>query len=136
MTKFKTLGAACLAVALAAASPVMARGGHGGGHGGGGFHGGGFHGGGFRGAGVGAGIAAGVATGAVLGGAYGYDGAPGYYGDSYSYDSGYGGGYDSGNGTYFNGAWYSDDPAPADPGFVCQPGTWFRAGDGRRHLCQ
>ena len=21
-------------------------------------------------------------------------------------------------------------------GFVCQPGTWFRGEDGRRHLCQ
>jgi hypothetical protein len=21
-------------------------------------------------------------------------------------------------------------------GFVCTPGTWFRGGDGRRHLCQ
>jgi hypothetical protein len=21
-------------------------------------------------------------------------------------------------------------------GFVCQPGTWFRGADGRRHLCQ
>jgi hypothetical protein len=23
-----------------------------------------------------------------------------------------------------------------DNGFVCQPGTWFRGEDGRRHLCQ
>ena len=21
-------------------------------------------------------------------------------------------------------------------GFVCQPGTWFKGEDGRRHLCQ
>ena len=42
MTKLKTLGAICLAVSLAAASPALARGGHVGG----GFHGGGFHGGG------------------------------------------------------------------------------------------
>jgi hypothetical protein len=40
--------------------------------------------------------------------------------DSYAYDNGYG--YDSG---------YA-----ARNGFVCQPGTWFRGEDGRRHLCQ
>src|SRR6202035_2647338 len=39
MTRLGTIGAACLAVALAASSPALARGGHGGG--GGGFHGGG-----------------------------------------------------------------------------------------------
>jgi hypothetical protein len=47
-----TIGAGCLAIALAATSPAMAAG-FGGGHGGGGFHGGfgggGFHGGGFAG---------------------------------------------------------------------------------------
>jgi hypothetical protein len=48
----------------------------------------------------------------VLGGGYGY------YGDSYAYDNGYNG--------------YYNDPN----GFVCQPGTWFRGEDGRRHLCQ
>jgi len=46
--KYRSIGAACLAVALAAASPALARGGGhsggGGGHGGGGFGGGGFHG--------------------------------------------------------------------------------------------
>jgi hypothetical protein len=57
----------------------------------------------------------------VLGGGYGY------YGDSYAYDNGYDGGYD---GYYNNG--YANDPN----GFVCQPGTWFRGADGRRHLCQ
>jgi hypothetical protein len=51
----------------------------------------------------------------------------GYYGDSYAYDNGYDGGYD---GYYNNG--YANDPN----GFVCQPGTWFRGADGRRHLCQ
>ena len=40
--------------------------------------------------------------------------------DSYAYDNGYG--YDNG---------YA-----ARNGFVCQPGTWFRGEDGRRHLCQ
>jgi hypothetical protein len=93
MTKFRALGAICLAVSLAAASPALARGGHGGGgfHGGG-FHGGGAHfagggfrGGGYRGGGIGPGIAAGLIAGSVLGGAYGYYDAPGYYGDSYGY---------------------------------------------------
>ena len=40
--------------------------------------------------------------------------------DSYAYDNGYG--YDNGYATR--------------NGFVCQPGTWFRGEDGRRHLCQ
>jgi hypothetical protein len=40
--------------------------------------------------------------------------------DSYAYDNGYG--YDNG---------YA-----RRNGFVCQPGTWFRGEDGRRHLCQ
>jgi hypothetical protein len=39
---------------------------------------------------------------------------------SYAYDNGYG--YDDGYGRR--------------NGFVCQPGTWFRGEDGRRHLCQ
>jgi hypothetical protein len=83
------------------------------------FGGGGFRGGGYRGGGVGPGIAAGIVAGSVLGGAYGYYGAPAYYGDSYAYDNG-----------GYNG--YYNDPN----GFVCQPGTWFRGEDGRRHLCQ
>ena len=41
---------------------------------------------------------------------------------AYAYDNGYNGGYDNG---------YA-----ARNGFVCQPGTWFRGEDGRRHLCQ
>jgi hypothetical protein len=130
MTKFKTLGAICLAISLAAASPALARAGHGGaGFHGGGFHGGGAHfaGGGFRGGGfhggrggigVGPGIAAGLVAGAVIGGGYGYYGGPGYYDNSYAYDNGYNGGYAARN------------------GFVCQPGTWFRGEDGRPHLCQ
>ena len=40
--------------------------------------------------------------------------------DSYARDNGYG--YDNGYATR--------------NGFVCQPGTWFRGEDGRRHLCQ
>jgi hypothetical protein len=39
---------------------------------------------------------------------------------SYAYDNGYG---------------YDDGYARRN-GFVCQPGTWFRGEDGRRHLCQ
>jgi hypothetical protein len=35
---------------------------------------------------------------------------------------------------YDNGG-YDDDYARRN-GFVCQPGTWFRGEDGRRHLCQ
>jgi hypothetical protein len=105
ITNFKTLGAICLAVSLAAASPALARGGHfGGGFHGGGFHGGGAHfadggfrGGGYRGGGVGPGIAAGLIAGAVLGGAYGYYDAPYYYGDSYGY-------YDNGPYDYSDGA--------------------------------
>ena len=102
MTKFKTLGAICLAVSLAAASPALARSGHGGFHGGG-FHGGGAHfaGGGFRGGGVGPGIAAGLIAGAALGGAYGYYDAPAYYGDSDDY------------GYYDNGPFDSSDGANA-----------------------
>jgi hypothetical protein len=120
MTKFGTIGAACLAVALAASSPVLAQGRH--------------HGGGFRGGGFGPGIAAGLVAGAVIGGAGYYGGygpgpayGPGYYDDSYAYDNGDNGGYD--NRSYDNG--YA-----ARNGFVCQPGTWFRGEDGRRHLCQ
>jgi hypothetical protein len=131
MRKFGTIGAACLAVVLAAASPALARGGHGGGGHGGGFHGGGAHfaGGGFRGGGFrggrggfGPGIAAGVIAGAALGAGAGYYGGygPGYYGDSYAYDDG----------------GYGYAPYAAQNGFVCRPGTWFRGEDGRRHLCQ
>jgi hypothetical protein len=94
MTKFKTIGAICLALSLAAASPALAggmRGGfHGGGFHGGGAHfaGGGFRGGGYRGGGIGPGVAAGLIAGSVIGGAYGYYGAPAYD-DSYGYYDGY-----------------------------------------------
>jgi hypothetical protein len=126
MTKFKVLGAVCLAAALAAASPALARGPQGGfGRVAGGFHaagphfaGGGFRGGGFHRGGFGPAIAAGVIAGAALGATAGY----GYYGDSYAYDDGYDGAYDNG---------YA-----VSSGYVCQPGTVFVGEDGRRHLCQ
>ena len=46
---------------------------------------------------------------------------------SYAYDNGYDGGYDRG---------YVNSGYAVRNGFVCQPGTWFRGEDGRRHLCQ
>ena len=36
---------------------------------------------------------------------------------------------------YDNDYRYSGEYARRN-GFVCQPGTWFRGEDGRRHLCQ
>jgi hypothetical protein len=41
---------------------------------------------------------------------------------SYGYDNGYNG--------------RSDPYYASRSGFVCQPGTWFRGEDGRRHPCQ
>jgi hypothetical protein len=94
MIRFGTIGAACLAVVLAASTPALAQGGNraGGFHGGGAhFAGGGYRGGGFRGGhgGFGPGIAAGLVAGAVIGGAgyYGSGYSPGYYDDSYAYDN-------------------------------------------------
>ena len=62
----------------------------------------------------------------VVGGAVGTAGAIAtapFRGDSYAYDyDGYRGGY--------NQSW------AARNGFVCQPGTWFKGDDGRRHICQ
>jgi len=43
-----------------------------------------------------------------------------------AYDNGYG---------YDNGYRYDAGYARRN-GFVCQPGTWFRGEDGRRHICQ
>lgn len=79
MKKIGIIGAVCLAAALAATSPVLARGG--GGHGGGG-HGGGFHGGGFAGGHGGARFAGGGFRGGRFGGGYhrGYGGGYGYGG--------------------------------------------------------
>jgi hypothetical protein len=74
MTNFKTIGAFCLAVSLAAASPSLAAGKRGSHHGRAHFA----HGGGYR------GVAAGLIAGSAFRGAYGYYGAP-RYGDSYGY---------------------------------------------------
>jgi len=60
----------------------------------------------------------------VVGGAIGTAGAVAtapFRGDAYAYDNGYRG--------------YNDSYG-ARNGFVCQPGTWFKGEDGRRHLCQ
>jgi hypothetical protein len=62
-------------------------------------------------------VAAGVVGGAV--GTAGAIATAPFRGDAYAYDRG---GYDQG---------YA-----ARNGFVCQPGTWFKGEDGRRHLCQ
>ena len=62
----------------------------------------------------------------VVGGAIGTAGAIAtapFRGDAYArYDNGYRGGY--------------DDSYAVRNGFVCQPGTWFKGEDGRRHICQ
>lgn len=51
--------------------------------------------------------------------------------DAYAY---YNGG--NNNGYYgWNNNWDSRTYAERN-GFVCQPGTWFKGDDGRRHLCQ
>jgi hypothetical protein len=47
-----------------------------------------------------------------------------FRGDSYAY---YNDGYNNG----WNGQSYAERN-----GFVCQPGTWFKGDDGRRHICQ
>ena len=59
----------------------------------------------------------------VVGGAVGTAGAiaTAPFRGAYAYDKG--------------GPTYSDSYA-ARNGFVCQPGTWFKGEDGRRHICQ
>ena len=42
--------------------------------------------------------------------------------------------YDNGGGNY-SGGWDNRSYAQRN-GFVCQPGTWFKGEDGRRHICQ
>jgi hypothetical protein len=66
-------------------------------------------------------VAAGVVGGAI--GTAGAIAAAPFRGDSYAYyNDGYRRGY--------------DDSYGARNGFVCQPGTWFKGEDGRRHPCQ
>jgi hypothetical protein len=37
---------------------------------------------------------------------------------------------------YYNSGPSYNDSYAARNGFVCQPGTWFKGEDGRRHICQ
>ena len=62
----------------------------------------------------------------VVGGAIGTAGAIAtapFRGDPYAYNDNRGGHGDN-------------DSYAARNGFVCQPGTWFKGEDGRRHVCQ
>jgi hypothetical protein len=71
-------------------------------------------------------VAAGVA-GAAIGTAGAIATAP-FRDDSYAYYNGEGS---------YNGYRGWDNRSYAERnGFVCQPGTWFKGEDGRRHLCQ
>jgi len=79
-------------------------------------------------------VAAGVVGGAI-GTAAAIATAP-FRGDSYAYynDDSYG---------YYNNGYrggphqrYAPQRYAARSGFVCQPGTWFKGEDGRRHICQ
>ena len=54
-----------------------------------------------------------------------------FRGDSYAY-------YNDGSNNGWNGdnnGWNGQSYAERN-GFVCQPGTWFKGQDGRRHICQ
>ena len=64
----------------------------------------------------------------VVGGAIGTAGAIAtapFRNDAYAYDN---------SGGYYN-SWDNRSYAQRN-GFVCQPGTWFKGEDGRRHICQ
>jgi hypothetical protein len=72
-------------------------------------------------------VAAGVVGGAI-GTAEAIATAPLRAADSYAYyNNGYRGGPHQS---------YAPQSYAALNGFVCQPGTWFRGEDGRRHICQ
>ena len=74
-------------------------------------------------------VAAGVVGGAL--GAAGAIATAPFRGNSYAYyDGRYDDGYNNGYATRY------DDGYAARNWFVCQPGTWFRGEDGRRHICQ
>lgn len=69
------------------------------------------------------GVSPGDVAAGVVGGAVGTAGAIAtapFRNDAYAYD---------------NGPAY-DDSYAARNGFVCQPGSWFKGEDGRRHICQ
>ena len=80
-------------------------------------------------AGAAVGAAAGIA-GAAIGTAGAIATAPfrGQYDDSYAYDPS--------PGYYQNQGYYPTQGYYQNQGMVCQPGTWFRAEDGRMHPCQ
>jgi hypothetical protein len=75
----------------------------------------------------------------VVGGAIGTAGAIAtapFRGDSYAYDN-------DDSDRYYNNGYrggpkqsYVPQSYTALNGFACQPGTWFRGEDGRRHICQ
>ena len=65
-------------------------------------------------------VAAGAVAGAV--GTAGAIASAPFRGDSYAYDNG-------------DRGWYGQSYGERN-GFVCQPGTWFKGEDGRRHPCQ
>jgi hypothetical protein len=67
-------------------------------------------------------VAAGVVAGAV--GTAGAIATAPFRANSYAYDNSHPG---------WNG---NNESYAARNGFVCQPGTWFKGEDGRRHICQ
>jgi hypothetical protein len=44
--------------------------------------------------------------------------------------------WDDGRRSYRDGGFWPGEVYARQNGFMCQPGTWFRGEDGRRHLCQ
>ena len=88
-------------------------------------------------------VAAGV-VGTAVGAAGAIATAP-FRGDTYGYYDGNPYAYNPGSYAYYNGAYNNgyrggygnfDSNYAVRNGFVCQPGTFFRAEDGRRHICQ
>jgi hypothetical protein len=83
---------------------------------------------------VAAGVVGGAAAtaGAAVGAAGAIATAP-FRDNSYAY---YNNGY---NGGWYNNGWNNGQVTQGYAernGFVCQPGTWIRGDDGRRHICQ
>src|SRR5229473_8445804 len=85
------------------------------------------------------GISPGEVAAGVVGGAIGTAGAIAtapFRGDSYAY-------YNDDSDRYYNNGYrggpkqgYAPQNYATLNGFVCQPGTWFKGEDGRRHICQ